>query len=147
VPRVANTTSATPSPVAEVPVPVLQSRRLAKRFGAEGRIDDRTFVLQGDGNRPPGVDFESLKPDAINAEVRAFWITDAELEAKPNLIKTMSVKPPMGTGRVRLIEIVGYDLQPCGGTHVHTTKEIGDVRVTQIEKKGKQNRRVRIAFA
>ena len=49
------------------------SRRLAKRFGAEGRIDDRTFVLQGDGNRPPGVDFESLKPDAINAEVRAFF--------------------------------------------------------------------------
>jgi len=59
----------------------------------------------------------------------------------------MSVKPPMGTGRVRLIEIVGYDLQPCGGTHVRTTREIGDVRVTQIEKKGKQNRRVRLAFA
>jgi misacylated tRNA(Ala) deacylase len=53
----------------------------------------------------------------------------------------------MGTGRVRLIEIVGYDLQPCGGTHVHRTNEIGDVRVTQIEKKGRQNRRVRIAFA
>jgi misacylated tRNA(Ala) deacylase len=59
----------------------------------------------------------------------------------------MSVKPPMGTGRVRLIEIVGYDLQPCGGTHVRATSEIGDVRVTQIEKKGRQNRRVRIAFA
>jgi misacylated tRNA(Ala) deacylase len=53
----------------------------------------------------------------------------------------------MGTGRVRLVEIVGYDLQPCGGTHVRATKAIGDVRVTQIEKKGKQNRRVRIAFA
>jgi misacylated tRNA(Ala) deacylase len=52
----------------------------------------------------------------------------------------------MGAGRVRLIEIVGYDLQPCGGTHVRTTSEIGDVRVTQIEKKGKQNRRVRLAF-
>jgi misacylated tRNA(Ala) deacylase len=84
---------------------------------------------------------------AAGAEVRARWITDAELEATPALIKTMSVKPPMGTGRVRLIEIVGYDLQPCGGTHVRTTREIGDVRVTQIEKKGKQNRRVRIAFA
>jgi len=59
----------------------------------------------------------------------------------------MSVKPPLGTGRVRLIEIVGYDLQPCGGTHVRKTNEIGDVRVTQIEKKGKLNRRVRIAFA
>ena len=80
------------------------------------------------------------------AEVRSFWITDEELAAKPNLIKTMSVKPPMGTGRVRLIDIVGYDLQPCGGTHVRNTREIGNVRVTQIEKKGKQNRRVRIAF-
>jgi misacylated tRNA(Ala) deacylase len=80
------------------------------------------------------------------AEVRARWISDAELAANPGLIKTMSVKPPMGTGRVRLIEIVGYDLQPCGGTHVHTTREIGQVCVRQIEKKGKQNRRVRIAF-
>jgi misacylated tRNA(Ala) deacylase len=53
----------------------------------------------------------------------------------------------VGTGRIRLIEIVGYDLQPCGGTHVQTTSEIGDVRVTQIEKKGKLNRRVRLAFA
>jgi misacylated tRNA(Ala) deacylase len=84
---------------------------------------------------------------ASGAEVTSRWVTDAELEAKPGLVKTMSVKPPMGTGRVRLIEIVGYDLQPCGGTHVHRTNEIGDVRVTQIEKKGKQNRRVRIAFA
>jgi misacylated tRNA(Ala) deacylase len=58
----------------------------------------------------------------------------------------MSVKPPMGTGRVRLIEIKGIDLQPCGGTHVRRTGEIGAVRVTQIEKKGKQNRRVRIAL-
>ena len=65
----------------------------------------------------------------------------------PGLVKTMSVKPPMGTGRVRLVEIVGYDLQPCGGTHVRRTAEIGAVRVTQIEKKGKLNRRVRIAFA
>jgi misacylated tRNA(Ala) deacylase len=84
---------------------------------------------------------------AAGAEVRARWITDAELAATPALIKTMTVKPPVGTGRVRLIEIVGYDLQPCGGTHVRATDEIGDVRVTQIEKKGKQNRRVRIAFA
>jgi misacylated tRNA(Ala) deacylase len=84
---------------------------------------------------------------AAGAEVRSRWITDTELEASPGLVKTMSVKPPMGTGRVRLIEIVGYDLQPCGGTHVRGTNEIGDVRVTQIEKKGRQNRRVRIAFA
>jgi len=82
-----------------------------------------------------------------DAPVRARWITDAELEANPSLVKTMSVKPPVGTGRVRLIEIEGYDLQPCGGTHVGRTREIGAVEVTQIEKKGKLNRRVRIAFA
>ena len=82
-----------------------------------------------------------------NAPVSSRWITDAELEANPGLVKTMSVKPPMGTGRVRLIEIAGLDLQPCGGTHVRATGEIGAVRVTQIEKKGKQNRRVRISFA
>jgi misacylated tRNA(Ala) deacylase len=84
---------------------------------------------------------------ATDAEVRSRWITDAELEANPGLVKTMSVKPPIGTGRVRLIEIVGLDLQPCGGTHVRRTGEIGAVRVTTIEKKGKQNRRVRISFA
>jgi misacylated tRNA(Ala) deacylase len=82
-----------------------------------------------------------------NASVGSRWITDAELDANPGLVKTMSVKPPMGTGRVRLIEIAGLDLQPCGGTHVRATGEIGAVRVTQIEKKGKQNRRVRLALA
>lgn len=84
---------------------------------------------------------------ASDAQVRHRWISDDELAANPGLIKTMSVKPPMGTGRVRLVEIVGLDLQPCGGTHVRRTSEIGPVRVTQIEKKGKQNRRVRIALA
>jgi len=84
---------------------------------------------------------------AADAEVLTRWITDDELAANPGLVKTMSVAPPMGTGRVRLVEIVGLDLQPCGGTHVRRTSEIGPVRVTQIEKKGKQNRRVRIALA
>ena len=83
---------------------------------------------------------------ATNAGVTSRWISDAELEANPGLVKTMSVKPPMGTGQVRLIEIAGLDLQPCGGTHVHNTAEIGSVRVTQIEKKGKLNRRVRLAL-
>jgi misacylated tRNA(Ala) deacylase len=83
---------------------------------------------------------------AGNAPVSARWISDAELEANPGLVKTMSVKPPMGTGKVRLIEIGNLDLQPCGGTHVRATSEIGQVRVTQIEKKGKQNRRVRLAL-
>ena len=74
------------------------------------------------------------------------WITDEELVAKPELVRTMSVKPPMGTGRVRLLEVDGVDLQPCGGTHVARTGEIGTVEVTKIENKGRQNRRVNIAF-
>ncbi len=83
---------------------------------------------------------------AGNAAVTARWISDEELDANSGLVKTMSVKRPMGTGRVRLIEIAGLDLQPCGGTHVSATAEIGKVQVTQIEKKGKQNRRVRLAL-
>ena len=79
--------------------------------------------------------------------VQARWITDEELAAKPELVRTMSVKPPMGTGRVRLLEVNGVDLQPCGGTHVARTGEIGTVEVTKIENKGRQNRRVNIVFA
>lgn len=74
------------------------------------------------------------------------WITDEELQAKPELVKTMAVKPPMGHGRVRLIEVDGCDLQPCGGTHVANTAEIGPVMVSKIEKKGRQNRRVVVVF-
>jgi misacylated tRNA(Ala) deacylase len=84
---------------------------------------------------------------AADAPVTHRWISDAELEANPGLVKTMSVSPPKGSGRVRLILIAGLDLQPCGGTHVRSTGEIGPIRVTQIEKKGKQNRRVRLALA
>jgi misacylated tRNA(Ala) deacylase len=88
---------------------------------------------------------------ATDAAVTSRWISDEELAANPGLVKTMSVKPPMGTGKVRLIEIATperrLDLQPCGGTHVRQTGEIGAVRVSQIEKKGKQNRRVRLVFA
>lgn len=83
---------------------------------------------------------------ARNAAVSDRWITDDELLANPGLVKTMSVKPPMGSGRVRLVEIDGLDLQPCGGTHVSRTGEIGRVLVTGIEKKGRQNRRVRIGL-
>jgi len=83
---------------------------------------------------------------ALDRAVSQSWIADAELEANPSLIKTMSVRPPMGTGRVRLIAIEGLDLQPCGGTHVARTGEIGRASVTGIEKKGKINRRVRIAL-
>ena len=83
---------------------------------------------------------------ALDRAVSQSWIADAELEANPSLIKTMSVRPPMGTGRVRLIAIEGLDLQPCGGTHVARTGEIGRASVTGIEKKGNINRRVRIAL-
>jgi misacylated tRNA(Ala) deacylase len=81
-----------------------------------------------------------------NAAVGTRWISDQELAANPGLVKTMSVKPPTGSGRVRLVEIEGIDLQPCGGTHVARTGEIGRAEVTQIEKKGKINRRVRIVL-
>ena len=77
----------------------------------------------------------------------ARWISDDELAAQPELIRTMSVKPPTGMGQVRLMEIPGVDLQPCGGTHVGNTAEIGPIAVTKIENKGRQNRRVIIAFA
>lgn len=75
-------------------------------------------------------------------------ITDAELEANPDLVRTMSVKPPMGAGKVRMIRIgEDVDYQPCGGTHVKATGEIGRLEVTKIENKGKQNRRISIVLA
>jgi misacylated tRNA(Ala) deacylase len=79
-------------------------------------------------------------------EVRTVWITDEELDAKPELVRTMSVKPPRGVGRIRLLEIDGVDLQPCGGTHVANTREIGALRVAKIEKKSARSRRVVIEF-
>ncbi len=88
---------------------------------------------------------------AENHTISEEWITEAELEANPELVKTMKVKPPMGQGRVRLIRIASgdklIDLQPCGGTHVASTGEIGPLRLGKIQKKGKQNRRVYLHFA
>jgi len=78
------------------------------------------------------------------------WITEAELDANPGLVRTMTVKPPRGTGRIRLVAIGAdgaIDLQPCGGTHVRSTAEIGRLTIPKIEKKGRQNRRIRLAFA
>jgi misacylated tRNA(Ala) deacylase len=87
---------------------------------------------------------------AGNHAITEQWITDAELAANPGLVRTMSVKPPMGSGRVRLV-LIGtdgaIDRQPCGGTHVKNTGEIGALSITKIEKKGKLNRRIRVAFA
>jgi misacylated tRNA(Ala) deacylase len=79
---------------------------------------------------------------ASNLAITEEWITDEELAANPGLVKTMSVKPPTGQGHVRLIRIGDIDLQPCGGTHVRSTAEIGRVRIGKVEKKGKINRRV-----
>ena len=111
---------------------------------AEGRLDfdsGEAVLDKGDVER------RLNELIAIDAAVSHRWIADEELEANPGLVKTMSVKPPMGTGRVRLVAIEGLDLQPCGGTHVARTGEIGRASVTGIEKKGKLNRRVRIALA
>jgi misacylated tRNA(Ala) deacylase len=110
---------------------------------AESRLD---FDIPDAGLDKDAITAKLAEMIAADAKVTSRWISDQELEANPGLIKTMSVKPPAGTGRVRLIEIAGYDLQPCGGTHVRSTGEIGAVRVTQIEKKGKLNRRVRLAL-
>jgi misacylated tRNA(Ala) deacylase len=114
-------------------------------------------VSDGRGRLDFDVPGSSLDKEAIGSRLNALiteghpvgprWITDAELEAKPELVRTMSVKPPSGAGRVRLMEISGVDLQPCGGTHVRNTAEIGPVAVAKIENKGKQNRRVILAFA
>jgi misacylated tRNA(Ala) deacylase len=100
---------------------------------------------------------EPLDKDALTAgiarlvaaahPVRTRWITDAELDANPGLVRSMSVQPPRGSGRVRLVEVQGVDLQPCGGTHVDNTADIGAVVVTKIEKKSAKTRRVVLGFA
>jgi misacylated tRNA(Ala) deacylase len=118
------------------------------QIGAEdGRLDFDIADMTG-------IDKETLTA-ALNVLVEADhpittrWITDAELEAAPHLVRTMSVKPPVGQGKVRLVAIGAedaVDLQPCGGTHVARTGEIGRLAVVKIESKGKQNRRVRVAL-
>ena len=105
------------------------------------------------------LDFDMVEPvdkDAVNAALQALvaddhavtcrWITDEELAAKPELVRTMSVQPPKGAGKVRLLEIEGVDLQPCGGTHLKSTSKVGAVRLGKVEKKGKHNRRVSIVL-
>jgi misacylated tRNA(Ala) deacylase len=114
-------------------------------------------VSDGRGRLDFDVPGSSLDKETIASRLNALiteghpvgprWITDGELAVQPELVRTMSVKPPSGMGRVRLMEIAGVDLQPCGGTHVRNTVEIGPVVVTKIENKGKQNRRVILAFA
>jgi misacylated tRNA(Ala) deacylase len=103
------------------------------------------------------IEMERLVKDEIEArlaelvkaahETRARWITDAELEARPELVKTMSVAPPRGEGRVRLLEIRGVDLQACGGTHVRTSAEVGALSVARIRSEGRRNKRVTLVPA
>ncbi len=110
----------------------------------EGRLD---FDIEGDA--PPKDEIAARLNELVVADypVTQEWITDDELAANPALVKTMKVKPPMGSGRVRLIRIGDVDLQPCGGTHVRSTAEVGRLAIGKIESKGRQNRRVRIRFA
>ena len=103
------------------------------------------------------IDMSALDPTHIERETNALiaravdtetvWISDEELDARPELVKTMSVQPPRGAGRVRLLRIAGIDLQPCGGTHVRNIAEIGAIRVLRIRNEGRRNRRVEIALA
>jgi misacylated tRNA(Ala) deacylase len=97
---------------------------------------------------------DTIDRDAVNRDLQALvtadhavrceWITDEELAAQPELVRTMSVQPPKGAGKIRLLQIEDVDLQPCGGTHLKSTAEVGPVQVTRVEKKGKRNRRVYI---
>ncbi len=103
------------------------------------------------------IEMEKLVKEAIESrlheligssvETKASWITDAELDARPDLVKTMSVAPPRGEGRVRLLEIPGVDLQACGGTHVKNTGEIGRLAIARIRSEGKRNKRVTLVLA
>jgi misacylated tRNA(Ala) deacylase len=107
----------------------------------KGRLD---FAIPENNLDKDEITLELNRLINIDAPVADDWITNAELAANPDLVKTMSVQPPSGAGQVRLIRIEGLDLQPCGGTHVARTGEIGPVTVTKIESKGRQNRRVAI---
>ncbi len=115
-----------------------------------GSIADGVGRLDFDLPDPP--DRQAIE-DRVNELIRADapmslqWITDAELDSQPDLVRTMSVQPPRGSGRIRLVHFEGVDLQPCGGTHVARSGEIGPVRVQSIKNKGRQNRRITMAFA
>ena len=116
-----------------------------------GRIGDDKAHLDFD------IEMEKLVKDEIEARVnelvrsntatRPVWISDAELDSRPELVRTMSVAPPRGEGRVRLLDIPGIDLQACGGTHVANTGEIGALKVVRIRSEGRKNKRVTLELA
>ena len=113
----------------------------------KGRLD---FDMPEPPDDVPGIEAQIAVWVAADLPVTAEWISEEELAAKPEMVKTMKVKPPVGQGRVRLVRIgTGegtVDLQPCGGTHVRSTGEIGALRIGKIEKKGRENRRVNLHF-
>lgn len=110
----------------------------------KSRLD---FNLEGEVPTKEWVTEEVNRLIALDRPVTQQWVTDDELTSRPELVKTMSVRPPMGAGRVRLLSIEGVDLQACGGTHVARTGEIGRVECIKVENKGKMNRRFIIALA
>ena len=116
-----------------------------------GRIgEDKAHLdFDVDMSRLAADDIEGELADYVRAAVttRVMWVSDAELDARPELVKTMSVAPPRGEGRVRLLEIPGIDLQACGGTHVANTAEIGTLKVIRIRSEGKRNKRVTLVLA
>ena len=116
-----------------------------------GRIGEEKAHLDFDVDmsRLVGPQIEGQLNELVRAAVatRAMWISDVELDARPELVKTMSVAPPRGEGRVRLVEIPGIDLQACGGTHVANTAEIGALKVVRIRSEGKRNKRVTLELA
>ncbi|HKV17188.1 MAG TPA: alanyl-tRNA editing protein [Reyranella sp.] len=123
---------------------VIKGNVTGGQVGADkSRLD---FNLEGEVPTKEWVTGEINKLLTVDRPVVARWITDEELEARPELVKTMSVRPPVGAGRVRLMAIDGVDLQACGGTHVVRTAEIGRVECVKIENKGKMNRRFIIAL-
>ena len=123
---------------------VIEGNVTGGQVGADkSRLD---FNLEGEVPTKEWVTEEINKLIALDRPVTPQWITDQELAARPELVKTMSVRPPMGVGRVRLLAIEGIDLQACGGTHVARTGEIGRVECIKIENKGKMNRRFVIAL-
>ncbi len=109
----------------------------------KGRLD---FDLQDTDLDKEFIGAELNRMIAADLSIASDWISDDEMTDRAELVRTMSVKPPMGQGRVRLINVDGVDLQPCGGTHVKSTGEIGRVRIGKIENKGKHNRRVNVLF-
>lgn len=110
----------------------------------KGRLDFDIDMTLLDAGR---IERETNELIARGLDTETVWITDEELDAHPELVKTMSVQPPRGAGRIRLVKIPGIDLQPCGGTHVRNIGEIGAIRVVRIRNEGKHNKRVEIALA